>query len=75
MYRLGSFFTLVNCLFGEVSLTKNADINKYKYSGYGTGFDGGGNFSFPGHGFAWSFKNFGVDISSSVDVDNKVKTF
>ena len=52
MYRLGSFFTLVNCLFGEVSLTKNADINKYKYSGYGTGFDGGGNFSFPGDGFA-----------------------
>ena len=24
--------TLLNCLFGAVSLTKNADIDKYKYS-------------------------------------------
>ena len=31
--------TLKNCLFGAVSLTKNADIEKYKYSGYGIGFD------------------------------------
>ena len=28
-----------NCLFGEVTLTKNADIDKYGYSGYGIGFD------------------------------------
>ena len=31
--------TLKNCLFGAVTLTKNADINKYGYSGYGIGFD------------------------------------
>ena len=31
--------TLENCLFGAVRLTKTADINKYKYSGYGIGFD------------------------------------
>ena len=30
--------TLKNCLFGAVTLTKNADIEKYGYSGYGTGF-------------------------------------
>ena len=35
---------LVNCLFGAVSLTKNADIDKYKYSGYGIGFDRHGRF-------------------------------
>ena len=29
---------LKNCLFGAVTLTKNADIDKYKYSGYGIGF-------------------------------------
>ena len=29
--------TLKNCLFGAVTLTKNADINKYGYSGYGLG--------------------------------------
>ena len=28
------------CLFGSVKLTKNTDINKYKYSGYGIGFVG-----------------------------------
>ena len=34
--------TLTNSLFGAVRLTKNADIadiEKYQYSGYGTGFD------------------------------------
>ena len=31
--------TLKNCLFGTVTLTKNADIGKYGYSGYGIGFD------------------------------------
>ena len=30
---------LKNCLFGPVTLTKNTDIDKYKYSGYGIGFD------------------------------------
>ena len=27
-----------NCLFGAVTLTKNTNIEKYKYSGYGIGF-------------------------------------
>ena len=31
--------TLKNCLFGKITLTKNADIDKYRYSGYGIGFD------------------------------------
>ena len=31
--------TLKNCLFGAVTLTKNADIDKYGYSGSGIGFD------------------------------------
>ena len=31
--------TLKHCLFGAVTLTKNADIGKYRYSGYGVGFD------------------------------------
>ena len=31
--------TIKYCLFGAVTLTKNADIEKYKYSGYGIGFD------------------------------------
>ena len=31
--------TLKNCLFGVVTLTKNADIEKYGNSDYGIGFD------------------------------------
>ena len=31
--------TLENCLFGAIKITKISDINKYKYSSYGTGFE------------------------------------
>ena len=40
--------TLKHCLFGTVTLTKNADIDKYRYSGYGIGFDRRSSYSFPG---------------------------
>ena len=43
--------TLKNCLFGAVTLTKNADIKKYGYSGSGIGFDRRSSFSFPVGGF------------------------
>ena len=32
--NLNTEFTLGNCLFGSVKLTKNADLDKYKYTGY-----------------------------------------
>ena len=63
--------TVRNSLFGAVRLTKNADFDKYDYSGYGTGFDRRGSFSFPGCGFGSNVITFGVDMSSSVHVDNK----
>ena len=28
-----------NCLIGAVKLTKHVDVDQYKYSGYGIGFD------------------------------------
>ena len=31
--------TLVNCLFGAISITKDTDINTNEYFGYGIGFD------------------------------------
>ena len=65
--------TLKNCLFGAVILTKNADIDKYGYSGYGIGFDRRGSFSFPGGGFGQNVLIFGVDMSSSAHIDNKKK--
>ena len=64
---------LVNCLFGAISLTKNADIDKYKYSGYGIGFDRHGSFSFPGTGLGRNVIIFGVDMSSSTKIDNRKK--
>ena len=67
--------TLKNCLFGAVTLTKNADIDKYGYSGYGIGFDRRSSFSFPGGGFGQNILIFGVDMSSSAHIDNKKKTY
>ena len=42
--NISDYPTLENCLFGAVSLTKNSDINRYEYSGYGIGFDRNGSF-------------------------------
>ena len=65
--------TIKNCLFGAVNLTKNADIEKYKYSGYGIGFDRRSSFSFLSGGFRQNVLIFGADMSSSIHVDNKKK--
>ena len=64
---------LENALFGPVSLTKNADIDKYKYSGYGIGFDKKGSFSFPGGRLGKNVTILGVDMSSSTNIDNAKK--
>ena len=71
--NISDYPTLENCLFEAVSLTKNADIDRYKYSGYGIGFDRHLNFSFPGIGLGRNGIIFGVQLSSSVHVDNKKK--
>ena len=62
--------TLKNCLFGAVTLTKNADIGKYGYSGYGIRFDRRGSFSFPAGGYGQNRLIFGVDMSFSVHIDD-----
>ena len=65
--------TIKNCLFGAVTLTKNPDIEKYKYSGYGIGFDRRSSFSFIGGGLGQNLLIFGADMSSSIHIDNKGK--
>ena len=65
--------TIKNCLFGAVTLTKNADIDKYRYSGYGIGFDRRSSFSFPGGGFGQNIITFGADMNSSIHIDDKGK--
>ena len=64
---------LKNCLFGAIALTKNADIDKYGYSGYGIGFDRKSSFSFPGGGFGQNVLIFGTDMSSSAHIDIRKK--
>ena len=71
-------------MFGTVELTKHVDVNQYKYSEYGIGFDRKGSYSF-GIGFdrkgSYSFGDeigrnviiFGVDMSSSPHTDNRKK--
>ena len=65
--------TIKDCLFGAVTLTKNADIDKYRYSVYGIGFSRRGSCSFPGDGFGQNVIIFGADMSSSLDIDYKGK--
>ena len=38
-FNASNYPTLENCIFGSVKLTKHVDIDQYKYSGYGIGFD------------------------------------
>ena len=71
--NISDYPTLENCLFGAVSLTKNADIDKYGYSGYGIGFDRHGSFSFRGTGLGRNAIIFGVDMSSSTKIGNRKK--
>ena len=67
--------TLKNWLFGAVTLTKNADIDKYGYCGYGSGFDRRGSFSFPGRGYGQNVLIFRVYMSFSAHIDNKKETY
>ena len=61
---------LESYLFGAIKITKNSYIDKYKYSGYGTGFDARGTFLFPGGRFAQNVVIFGADMSGSVHTSN-----
>ena len=56
-------------------MTKNADINRYKYSGYGIGFDRHGSYSHPSGGNGRNVIIFGVDMSLSTKVDNREKRY
>ena len=68
-----NYLTLTNALFGAVTLTKNADIDKCKYSGYGIGFDSHGFYPHPSGGNGRNVIIFCVDMSSSTTIDNKGK--
>ena len=54
-------------------MTKNADIDKSKYFGYGIGFDRHRGSSSPGTGLGTNLIIFGVDMNSSRKIDNRKK--
>ena len=64
---------LVNWLFGAVSKTKNSDIDKNKYFGYGIGFGRTGVSLLPDGSFDRNVVIFRIDMFSSAHVDNKGK--
>ena len=63
-----SNLTIEKALFGAVSLTKNADVDKYRYSRYGIAFDRKG-----GGGYDQNVIIFGADMNSSPHTDTKGK--
>ena len=67
-------YTLQNTLFGAVKPTKNSDIDKYEYTGYGIGFDSKGIFSHPNGTTGVNVIIFGADMSSSVHANSKTKS-
>ena len=69
--NLNTDFTLGNCLFGSAKLTKNADLDKYKYTGYIIGFGSRSKYLFTDGSYGKNVIIFGADMSSSVHVNNK----
>ena len=68
---LNTDFTLKDCLFGDLKVTKYADPDKYKYSSYDKGFDSHSELSLPDGSMGKNVIIFGDDMSSSVHIDNK----
>ena len=63
--------TTLKICFSAVTLTRSTDIDKYKHSDYGIGFDRRSSFSFPSSTFGQNISIFEVDKSSSAHTDNK----
>ena len=70
--NISSYPTLENCLFGAIKIAKHIDVNLYKYSGYGIGFDRKGSYSV-GSEIGRNVIIFEVDMSSWTKIDNGKK--
>ena len=70
MYLNNFDTTSENCLFGASKIAKNSDVNKYKNSAYGIGFDSKETFSHATGSFGNNAIIFGAIISSSTHSNN-----
>ena len=73
LINLNTDFTLGNCFFGSVKLTKNADPDKCKYTNYSIGFDSRSEFLLTDGSYGKYFFIFRGGMSSSVHVNSKRK--
>ena len=64
-------YELDTSLIGTMMLTKNADLDKYEYSGDCIGFDTRSQVSWSEGTWCKNIVIFGVDDSSSLHADNK----
>ena len=71
--NLNTAFTLGSCLFGSVRVTKNADLDKYKYSSCSIGFHSRSQFLVTKGSYGRTVIIFVADMSSSVHIDDKRK--
>ena len=60
-------------MFRNVKITINPDPDWYSYSRYEIGFDSCSLFSVPNFDWGKNATSFGVDISSSLYIDNRNK--
>ena len=76
--RFNSGFTLKDCLFDGIKLAekkKNANPDKYIYSGYGIGLDSRSEFQLPYGSVGENVIIFGIDLSSSGNIENEKKRY
>ena len=69
---LNAEFTLNDCLFGAVQLTKNANPNNCSYLGYGIGFDSRSLFPVPNFDWGTNAISFGLEFAITVDISPSV---
>ena len=60
-------------MFGSVKLTKDPDPDKYSNSAYDIGFNTRGYLSLPDSKVGKNVIIFGVDLTSSMQIDSKGK--
>ena len=65
------WISLKHCLFGGVKLAKNADPDKYGYTGYDIGSDLPSESSLPDGSLIKISIVSGLDMTLSVHIDNK----
>ena len=63
--------TILSFVLSRKIITKNSDLDKYKYISYNKGFDSRSEFLFTDKSYGKNVIIFEADMSSSVHIDNE----